>query len=63
MKRRVSVGQKKYRPDDDVILCVCAAILLKHRNIHMNKLQRIVSLILYNGHASKQVTMHFFIII
>ena len=59
VKRRVSVGQKKNRSDDDVVLCVCSAILLKHRNIHMNKLQRIVSLILYNGHASKQVTMHY----
>lgn len=62
VKRRVRVRklrrrkkQASHRPSDTAVLCICAAIMLRHRNVHMNMLQRIVSLILYNGHASKQV--------
>lgn len=48
-------GRKCSRSSEEAVLGVCAAIMLRHRNVHMNLLQRIVSLILYNGHASKQV--------
>ena len=38
-----------------IIIGMCIAILLKHRSRRMNLVQKIVSLILYNGSASKQV--------
>ena len=37
------------------ILGICAAILLRHRNHHLNLVQRIISLILFSGHAGKKV--------
>ncbi len=52
VKRRIRplIGRKKpaksHRPSEEAILCVCAAIILKHKNIHMNLMQRIVSLII-----------------
>ena len=56
VKRRERKPVKRsYRPSEKAVLGVCAAIMLKNRNVHMNLLQCIVSLILYNGHASKQV--------
>ena len=48
-------GSVKRRPNDTAVLSVCAAILLRHRNQHLNILQRIISLILHSGHAGKQV--------
>ena len=58
VKRRVRIankGRKSWRPSEEAVVGVCAAIMLRNRNVHMNLLQRIVSLILHNGHASKQV--------
>ena len=34
---------------------MCFAMILKHRNPNLNLLQKIISLILFSGHASKQV--------
>ena len=48
-------GRKSWRPSEEAVVGVCAAIMLRNQNVHMNLLQRIVSLILHNGHASKQV--------
>lgn len=54
VKRRLRVPQKRQkktrssRPSEDAIFCVCAAVILRHRNLHMNMLQRIISLMLYN---------------
>ena len=42
--------------DADRVVIVCCAILLRGRSQRMNILQRIVSLILYCGHASKRVS-------
>ncbi len=71
VKRRVSRKQKKAlekssrkqkhktnRPSEVEIIGVCAAVLLRSRNLHMNLLQKMVSLILNGGHASKQVCVH-----
>lgn len=58
VKRRIRTTKprkKSSRPSEEAVVGVCAAIMLRHRNVHMNLLQRIVSLILHNGHASKQV--------
>ena len=38
-----------------IVIGTCVAILLKHRNPKASLLQKIVSLVLYAGHASKQV--------
>ena len=43
------------RPNSHVVIGICVAILLKHRNHKMSLLQKIISLVLYAGHASKQV--------
>ena len=43
------------RPNAHIVVGTCAAILLKHRNPKMSLLQKIISFVLYAGHASKQV--------
>ena len=43
------------RPNTHVVIGTCVAILLKHRNPKMSLLQKIISLVLYAGHASKRV--------
>lgn len=47
--------KKSYQSSDTAILAFCASVFLRHRNVHMNKVQKILSLILDCGHASKQV--------
>lgn len=47
-------GQSQ-EPCENAVVGICAAIMLKNKNIHMNLFQKIVSHILYNGHAAKQV--------
>ena len=49
---------KAKRPCNTAILGVCASILLRHKNVHMNALQRIISLVLHTGHSAKQVYAH-----
>ena len=44
-------GTKAVRPS----LCMCASILLKHRNNRINLVQSVVSMIMKAGHATKQV--------
>ena len=43
-----------YAVDDAAVIGMSAAILLRHRNTHMNLVQRIISTLLYGGHAPKQ---------
>ena len=43
------------RPPADGIIGVCASILLKHHYDKMSMVQKIISVVLYSGHASKQV--------
>lgn len=42
--------------DIDLVVAVCCAILLRGRSQRMNLLQRVISLVLYCGHASKRVS-------
>ena len=50
-------GRRKTRHcSNTVVLGVCAGILLRHHNHHMNFIQRLVSLILHSGHCAKQVS-------
>lgn len=50
-----SSKRRSNQPTNTAVLGICASILMRHRNIHMNHMQRIISLILNCGHASKQV--------
>ena len=43
--------------DFNVVMCVCVALLLRNRNPRMNLIQKIISLLLYGGHSSKQVSL------
>ena len=45
----------KNRPKIDQIISLCASIILRNKSSHMNLFQRIMSVILRAGHASKQV--------
>lgn len=47
---------KTRRVNQDAIIGVLASVLCKHRRPSASTLQRIVSLILYNGHASKKAS-------
>ena len=56
-RRRSRAKKQKSRiVDVDTLVGVCCAILLRGRSQKMNLLQRIVSLILFCGHASKRVS-------
>ena len=46
------------RSNTNVVIGICSAILLNHRNPKMNLIQKIISLILYAGHSSKQVQLY-----
>ena len=49
---------KTTRSNTQAVIGLCIAILLNHRSKRMNLVQKMVSLILYNGSASKQVHKH-----
>ena len=44
---------RRPRDNRNAVIATCASILLKFRFIKMNVLQKIVSIILYAGHASR----------
>ena len=54
-RRKVSARGVSYRVKDVAVIGMCAAILLRHHNTHMNLVQRIVSTLLCSGQAPKQV--------
>jgi len=54
---RKGMVARSYRPSNSAILGDCAALLLRHRNHNLNAVQRIISIILYGGHAAKQVLL------
>ena len=39
-------------------VCMCAAIILKHHNAALSLVQKLVTVILFAGHASKQVSVY-----
>ena len=57
LRKLLELATKTKRPQVNLkaVIGVCAAILINHRNSKMNLIQKITSLILYAGHASKQV--------
>lgn len=48
---------RKDRPNQFTVIGMCFALILKHRNPSLNLIQKIISLILYAGHSSKQVCL------
>ena len=58
-KRRIRVNQKRksFIAKDATIVGICASIILRHRNRHMNLFQRIVSVLLYSNNVPEQVNV------
>ena len=48
------------RPNREAVISMCASMICKLRRPQMSTAQKTLSLILYAGHASKQVCMHNF---
>ena len=44
------------RPNFDAVVCLCIALLARNRNQRMNLVAKILSLIMYAGHSSKEVS-------
>ena len=57
VKRRRRTVKTTRTTSSAAVMGVCASILPRHKNQHMNILQHIVSLILHRGHAGKQVNV------
>ena len=58
--QKSNVAPKKSRtskPTHTAVVGMCAAILMKNRNVHLNLVQRVLSLALHSGHASKHVSL------
>ena len=52
---RESTKTNKPRVNTKAVIAMCVGLLLKHRFTKMCLIQKMVSLILYDGHANKQV--------
>ena len=63
VKRRERPHKRSYRNSDVSVMGVCASVILRHKNQHMNALQNIISLLLHRGHAGKQVIMIYRVLI
>lgn len=50
-----SVTPTKRQPCKKAALCMCASVLLFAHTKNMSLIQRVISILLYAGHASKQV--------
>ena len=57
-RRKVSKARKSYIVEDNTVIGLCSAVLMRHKNNKMNMVQRIISLLLYSEHASKQVKFY-----
>lgn len=58
---RAATSVKRARPNTDAVIGTCVAIILKHRFSKMSLFQNILSLVIYSGHPSKQVSREFYI--
>ena len=67
VKRRKRLAKKGIRKGkmpkssarkDSAVVGMCTAILLRHRSQRMNLVQRLLSVILHSGHASKEVNVN-----
>ena len=54
-----SVTRKRlHKPNTDGVVCMCAAIIAIHQNPTLSLVQKLVTVILFAGHASKQVSIY-----
>lgn len=49
---------RRDRPNRELVISMCTAMLCKLRRANMSTFQKIVSLIMYAGHSSKKVAWH-----
>ena len=54
---RSATQTRRERPNKDAVIAMCTAMMCKLRNSEVNAAQKTLSLILFGGHASKQVRM------
>ena len=54
---RSATQTRRERPNQDAVIAMCTAMMCKLRNSEVNAAQKTLSLILFGGHASKQVRM------
>ena len=54
---RLATQTRRERPNQDAVIAMCTAMMCKLRNSEVNAAQKTLSLILFGGHASKQVRM------
>ena len=54
---RSATQTRRERPNQDAVIAMCTAMMCKLRNSEVNVAQKTLSLILFGGHASKQVRM------
>ena len=54
---RSATQTRRERPNQDAVIAMCTAMMCKLRNSEVNAAQKTLSLILFGGHASKQVCM------
>ena len=52
---RSATQTRRERPNQDAVIAMCTAMMCKLRNSEVNAAQKTLSLILFGGHASKQV--------
>lgn len=62
-RRQMSKKGKTYAANDDSVVSLIVTILLRHRNENLNLIQRIVSILLYCGHAPKMGGSYNYIIL
>ena len=48
---------KRGRKMPQYAVCICASVLLKNRNKNLTLIQAIISIVMYAGHCSKQVSI------
>ena len=54
---RVATKSTRHRSfNQNAIIGICSSILCRHRSARMSLIQKVISLILYAGHANKQVS-------
>ena len=54
---RAATFTRRPRKNQNSIIGLCAAVLLKHRFAKMSLVQKLISLILYAGHSGKKVCL------
>lgn len=54
--QNTATGHIKSKDSQQTTVVLIASILLRERNMHMNALQYVLGILLWNGHTSKEVS-------